>query len=329
MAIWVLAEHKGGRLKKITLEMLNAARKISEKTGEEVAAVLIGYQVSPLAEELGPFGADKVFVADDERLKNYSSKAYAKILARLAEQYKPSILLGGATPQGKDLLPIVATKLKTGLATDCTELKTDENGLLIPKRPIYAGKAFIDVTIPNSKPQMASIRPNVLEVGKEDKNKKAEIIPVPVDVNLSELKAIMKDIIKGQTERPDLTEASIIVSGGRAMKSAENFKILWELADVIGATVGASRAAVDSGYATHDMQVGQTGKVVNPNLYIACGISGAIQHLAGMRTSKIIVAINKDPDAPIFQKADYGIVDDLFKVVPVLTQEFKKLLAES
>jgi electron transfer flavoprotein alpha subunit len=238
-------------------------------------------------------------------------------------------MLGGATALGRDLLPRVAARLNTGLASDCVDIRV-ENGKLVAIRPIYAGKCVVETVIPDSFPQMASIRPNVLAVGAQDASKKAEVIQKPANVSSADLRAILKEIVKGASERVDLTEASIIVSGGRALKTADNFKILWDLADAFGpgSTVGASRAAVDSGFAAHAMQVGQTGKVVNPNLYVACGISGAIQHLAGMRTSKIIVAINKDPEAPIFQKADYGIVGDLFKIIPLLTDEVKKLKAQ-
>jgi electron transfer flavoprotein alpha subunit len=200
---------------------------------------------------------------------------------------------------------------------------------MVAKRPVYAGKAFIEVTYPAGRPQMASVRPNVLEMIAPDASKKGSIIKVDAKIDPASLRTTVLEVVKSAAAKVDLTEAEIIVSGGRGMKGPENFKILEELADVIKATVGASRAAVDSGWRDHGDQVGQTGKVVTPNLYIACGISGAIQHLAGMGSSKVIVAINKDPDAPIFQKADYGIVEDLFKVVPVLKEEFKKLLSES
>jgi electron transfer flavoprotein alpha subunit len=199
----------------------------------------------------------------------------------------------------------------------------------VAKRPVYAGKAYIEVVCPTSRPQMASVRPNVLEMLPPDGAKKGEVIKVEAKIEAASLRTAVVEVVKAAGAKVDLTEANIIVSGGRGMKGPENFKVLEELAAVLNATVGASRAAVDSGWREHGDQVGQTGKVVTPNLYIACGISGAIQHLAGMGSSKVIVAINKDPDAPIFQKADYGIVEDLFKVVPVLTEEFKKLLAES
>ena len=327
--IWVIAEQRDGKLKKVTLEMLSKAKEMAQASGDEVTALLLGSGVEGLAAGMGPYGADKVLVCDADILKDYTTDAYTKAAADAVQAGEPAILLGAATVMGKDFLPRLAARLGTGLASDCIDLRL-EDGKLVATRPMYAGKCVVEATIPDSFPQMASVRPNVLAVGDADEGKQAEVVKQDVSVGDGDLKAVLKEIVKGASEKVDLTEATIIVSGGRAMKEADNFKILWELADALGsgATVGASRAAVDSGYATHDMQVGQTGKVVNPNLYIACGISGAIQHLAGMRTSKVIVAINKDPEAPIFQKADYGIVGDLFKVVPLLTEEVKKLKAQ-
>ena len=325
--IWVIAEQKEGRLKKVSLEMLSKAREMAG--GEPVTALLLGSGVEGLAAAMGPYGADKVLVFDAPVLKDYTTDAYTKVIADAVKEGDPAILLGPATATGKDLLPRVAARLNTGLASDCVNLRM-EGGKLLATRPIYAGKCIVDASVPDAVPQMASVRPNVLAVGDADASKQAEVVKKDVNVTDADLKALLKEIVKGASEAVDLTEASIIVSGGRAMKEKDNFKILWDLANVLGpgTTVGASRAAVDSGYADHSMQVGQTGKVVNPNLYIACGISGAIQHLAGMRTSKVIVAINKDPEAPIFQKADYGIVGDLFKVVPLLTEEIKKIKAQ-
>ena len=324
--IWVIAEQKEGKLKKVTLEMLSKAKEMAQ--GQEVVALLLGSQVEGLAAEMGAYGADKVLVFDAEVLKDYTTDAYTKVIADAVKEGDPNILLGPATATGKDLLPRVAARLNTGLASDCVELKT-EDGKLVATRPMYAGKCVVDAVIPDSTPQMASVRPNVLAVGEQDSSKQAEVEKKDVSVTDADLKAVLKEIVKGASEQVDLTEAAVIVAGGRAMKEKDNFKLLWDMAEVLGpgTTVGASRAAVDSGYAEHSMQVGQTGKVVNPNLYIACGISGAIQHLAGMRTSKVIVAINKDAEAPIFQKADYGIVGDLFKIVPLLTEEIKKLKA--
>ncbi len=326
--IWVFAEVKEGNIRKITFELLSQGRKMAGKLGEELVAVLLGSAVEKLTDRLAEY-ADKVFLVDNPALAQYTTDGYASVLTNLLKEHQPSIFLCGATVTGKDLAPRLATRLQTGLATDCTGITIGEDGVMVAKRPVYAGKAFIEVTYPAGRPQMASVRPNVLEMTPAEAGKKGSVIKVDAKIDPASLRTTILEVIKSAAAKVDLTEAEIIVSGGRGMKGPENFKILEELADVIKATVGASRAAVDSGWRDHGDQVGQTGKVVTPNLYIACGISGAIQHLAGMGSSKIIVAINKDPDAPIFQKADYGIVEDLFKVVPVLTQEFKKLLAES
>ena len=320
--ILVVGEHLEGRIKKVTLELVAKAAELAPKLSAEVDAVLIGHGIRN-PEAVGRCGARKVYVIDTPRLANYNTEGVIKVLSDLIPEIKPSVILGTASPIGKDLFPRLAARLGAGLATDCTDLDI-QDGKLLATRPIYAGKAFVDVRFETGV-QMATARPNSF-VAKPAGSSTAEVIPKNIDPGA--MRAVMKEILKGKSDKADLSEAPIIVSGGRAMKGAENFRILHELADAIGATVGASRAAVDSGYAPHDMQVGQTGKTVNPNLYIACGISGAIQHLAGMRTSKVIVAINKDADAPIFTKADYGIVGDLFQIIPMLTQEFKKALAE-
>jgi len=325
--IWVFAEVKDGNIRKVSFELLSQGKKMAEKLGEELVAVLLGSGVEGLTGRLAEY-ADKVYWADDPALAQYTTDPYATVLANLLKEHQPSIFLCGATVIGKDLSPRIAARLQTGLATDCTGLTIGDNGLLLAKRPVYAGKAYVEVTCPVSRPQMASVRPNVLEMIPPVAGKKGEAVKVEAKVDPSSLRTTVMEVVKAAGAKVDLTEAEIIVSGGRGIKGAENFKVLEELAEAIHATVGASRAAVDSGWRDHNDQVGQTGKVVTPNLYIACGISGAIQHLAGMGSSKIIVAINKDPDAPIFQKADYGIVEDLFKVVPILTEEFKKLLAE-
>ena len=327
--IWILAEHKEGKFKKITYELLSLGKKLKSKSGEELCALLLGSGIENLANQLGPYGADKVYYLEDEVYKSYLNESYTQGISELVKSQDPSILLAGATALGKDLFPRVAARLGTGLGTDCTSIDLDNNLLKIT-RPIYAGKVLMEATIPQTKPQMAMLRPNLIEISPVDSSKKAEVIKSKANPKKEDLRTMLKEILKGESKKIDLTEAKIIVSGGRGMKDKENFRILEELADAFGegTAVGASRAAVDSGFAPHDIQVGQTGKVVNPTLYIACGISGSIQHLAGMATSKYIVAINKDPEAPIFQKADYGIVGDLFQVVPLLTQEVKKLKSE-
>jgi electron transfer flavoprotein alpha subunit len=327
--VWVVAEQKEGKLKKVSLELLGIGKKLAEESGGSLSALLLGHGIDGLAQELDGYGAGKIFVCDSETLKVYSNESYAKAIVDLIKAHNPAVLLGGATASGRDLFPRVAARLQTGLASDCVGLEINDEGLLVAERPMFAGKVLVDTITPEARPQIACLRPNVLPVPEKGSDK-AEIEKVTPELQPQDLKAAVREMVKTAGEKIDLTEASVIVSGGRGMASKENFGILKELASAFGegAAVGASRSAVDSEFASHDIQVGQTGKVVNPNLYVACGISGSIQHLAGMRTSKCIVAINKDPEAPIFQAADYGIVDDLFKVVPLLTEEVKKLKAQ-
>lgn len=323
--VMFVAEHKEGQLKKNALELAGLARALADKRGENVQAVLMGSGVSGLASELGPYGVDVVYVADDAKLKDYSTGAYARVLVDIVKSKEPAILLMGATAIGKDLSARVAARLGVGLVTDCTVVDLDASGNLSITRPIYAGKAMADVGDFKGFPQMATVRPNVFPPAQKVDGRMAEIATIDVVVEPDDLRAVVLETIKAATDEVDLLEADIIVSGGRGMKGPENFGILRDLARVLGAAVGASRAAVDSGWIDHSHQVGQTGKTVSPTVYIACGISGAIQHLAGMGSAKYIVAINKDPEAPIFKVADYGIVGDLFQIVPVLTEEFKKL----
>jgi len=316
--VFVIAEHRDGRLKKSTFELLGA----SSAAGNETHAILLGEGVADLAKELGHYGAKTVHLAQNPALKLYTAEAYTKAVLNILKSASPDIVLASHSPTGRDLMPRIAARLDVGLASDCTQLSFDGNQIKV-RRPVYAGKATVEVEFLGSGPRVATVRPNALGAPKADTSKSAEVVQVTPD--LGALKTKVVDVVKGSSGRPDVTEASIVVSGGRSLKNAENFKILEEMADVLGAAVGASRAAVDAGYRPHRDQVGQTGKVVSPSLYIACGISGAIQHLAGMRTSKIIVAINTDPEAPIFQLADYGVVGDLFALVPLLKDEFKKV----
>jgi electron transfer flavoprotein alpha subunit len=276
-----------------------------------------------MAAELGKYGVDKVFVADNPALEPYTTDAHAAAVAKAVKDNDPSILLLGASMQGKDLSARLVGKLATGMATDCIDVKIAD-GKLRAIRPMYAGKCFGEVIVTGT-PQMASLRPNVFTI--VENAKAGAVVKFDPALDAAQLKTKVLEVQKEAAGKIDVSEANIIVSGGRGMKGPEGYGILEELAKTLGAAVGASRAAVDAGWRPQSDQVGQTGKVVSPNLYIACGISGAIQHLAGMSSSKYIVAINKDAEAPIFQKADYGIVDDLFKVVPALTGEVKKLLA--
>jgi electron transfer flavoprotein alpha subunit len=315
--ILVLAEVSNGKVKTVTHEIL------SHLPGHQVSVLGINELSEDCINDLAAHGGGDITILKNDKLNDYSPEAFSSALHNFIKSKEFDYVFSGATSLGKDLFPRLATTFEAGLASDVVELKFDGDKF-IGTRPMFAGKCLADIELTGPKPHFVTFRPNSLGVSKTSstpvsKNEQAAEVSV-------EVRAKIAEIVKGASEKLDLTEANIIVSGGRAMGNAENFKVLNELADVLGATVGASRAAVDSGYAPHSMQVGQTGKTVAPTLYIACGISGAIQHLAGMRTSKVIVAINNDKDAPIFSKADYGIVGDLFKVVPLLTDEFKKAL---
>jgi electron transfer flavoprotein alpha subunit len=320
-----IAEQRDGEIRKVSYEMVSEGRRLADSLGQEVTAVLLGSNIKDKAATLGHYGADKVLVADDPRLETYTTDAYVSVIAPLVKENDPAIILLGASVQGKDMSARLSARLGVAMAQDCTAFSI-EDGNLVATRPIYAGKAYAKVTFQDSWPQMATARPNVMTLNEADTSKSAEIIDASLTLDDSAIRTKVVDVMRDESGKVDLTEADKIVSGGRGMKGPENYNILEELADLIGATVGASRSAVDAGWRPHSDQVGQTGKVVSPNLYIACGISGAIQHLAGMSTSKFIVAINKDPDAPIFSRADYGVVDDLFKIVPALTEEIKKIL---
>jgi electron transfer flavoprotein alpha subunit len=321
----IIAEQRDGDIRKISYELVSEGRRLADALGQDLTAILLGAGTKDKAAELGQYGADKVIAADDERLAAYTADAYVPMIAEIVKANDPAILLLGASSLGKDLSARLSAKLGVGMAQDCVSFSV-EDGKLVAVRPIYAGKAYAKVTFSDhSMPQMATARPNVMAISEPDAGKSAEVADAGVTLDDSALKTKVAEVIKDESGKVDLTEADKIVSGGRGMKGPEGFQVLEDLAAAIGGSVGASRSAVDAGWRPHTDQVGQTGKVVSPNLYIACGISGAIQHLAGMSTSKVIVAINKDPDAPIFQKADYGVVDDLFKVVPPLTEELKKV----
>jgi electron transfer flavoprotein alpha subunit len=326
MKVLVFAEQRGGKLKKASLEAVSVGREIADATGGTVAAVLLGQGIAPLAEALGKAGADKVYTGDDALFANYSSDAYGLAASKAAQVFGAEALLFPGTAMGKDLAPKVCARLGMGLLSDVT-VCTMEGGTLLLKRPIYSGKAFATLTPVEGKPFAATLRPNVFPVG--DRAKTPEVIPLEHGVAQGDVRAVVESIIAAEGGTLDVAEADVIVSGGRGMKGPENFPLLESLAKELGAAVGASRAAVDAGWIDHAHQVGQTGKVVSPSLYVACGISGAIQHLAGMSSSKVIVAINKDPEAPIFKVASYGIVGDLFEVIPMLAQAVKEMKSKS
>jgi electron transfer flavoprotein alpha subunit len=319
--ILVYCEQNNGAFRKAGLEALRKASEVAAQLGGKAVAVVIGSGVSALAPRTGEYGAAKALVIESDALKNFSISAYGAALAAAAKKVSPAAIFLPATTQGKDLGGALGALLEAGLAADCTAIKV-EGGKLIVTKPIYAGKAYATVQFESS-PAIMSLRPNVFPAGSPDAGKTAAIEKMDVAVTARET---VKEVVATGGGKKELTEADVIVSGGRGMKGPENYGILEELAALLNAAVGASRSAVDAGWRPHSDQVGQTGKTVSPKLYIACGISGAIQHLAGMRTSKCIVAINKDKDAPIFQIADYGIVGDLFEVVPALTVELKKVL---
>jgi len=321
--VWIIAEQRNGELRKISYELVSEGRRLADAMNQDLTVILLGSNIKEKAAEFGHYGANKVLVADDAKLEAYTTDAYVAVISELAKAEEPAIILIGASVQGKDLSGRLSAGLGVGMAQDCTELAV-EDGNLVATRPIYAGKAYAKLAFENSTPQIAATRPNVMSITEPDTSKSAEIIDASFSLDEGALKTKVVEVLKDESGKVDLTEADKIVSGGRGMKGPEGYKVLEDLADLIGASVGASRSAVDAGWRPESDQVGQTGKVVSPNLYIACGISGAIQHLAGMSTSKVIVAINKDADAPIFQKSDYGVVGDLFDVVPALTEEVKK-----
>jgi electron transfer flavoprotein alpha subunit len=322
--VLVIAEQRDGVLKKVAFEMLGAGARLAAGLGGSVEAVLLGSNVAGLAATLAHYGAARVYLADDPALASYSSEGYANTLAALVGRVQPAVVLAGATALGKDLAPRLAARLGVGLASDCTALDLD-GGRLLATRPIFAGKALARVTL-SGDPQIATLRPNVLPAPEPDAGRQAAVEAIPAAVGT--VRARVTGLAGAGAGEIDVAEANVIVSGGRGVGGPEGFAPIRSLAVTLGAAVGASRAAVDAGWIDHGHQVGQTGKTVTPNLYVACGISGAIQHLAGMKTSKVIVAVNKDPEAPIFKVANYGIVGDLFTVVPLLEKEFKALLAE-
>ena len=324
--ITVVAETKDGSARKIALEMLAEARRLADaKGGGKVGAIVLGSLADGGADRLAQQGADTVYQVEGAALASYAPEAWAEAIRLAVEKAKPDVLLLGATAHGKDLAPRVSARLRVGLASDCVGFEWKDGGL-VARRPVYAGKAFARVAWSAARPQVASVRPNTFTPMTPDGSRKAAVERIAMgDVKA---RAHVVGFEQSEGEMVDLTEANIIVSGGRAMQGPENFELLRKLCKVLGATLGASRAAVDAGWIDHSYQVGQTGKVVNPSVYFAIGISGAIQHMAGMSSSKTIVAINKDKDAPIFKIASYGIVGDLYQVVPALTEEFAKALRE-
>jgi electron transfer flavoprotein alpha subunit len=324
MKILAVAEQRDNKLKKTAFEITRAARTIADQISAEVVALVIGENAQSVAGALGGYGANRVVVVDNPKLKLYSTTAYAKIVADVAKKEQASMILFAATSMGKDCAPRVAVKLDAGIAADCTALKVS-NGDVIATRPIYAGKVTTEIRV-TSPTKVFTLRPNVFSSGASS-GSTATVENMNIPLSDSDFGAFVKEVTQF-SGKIDVAEAEIIVTGGRGLKGPENFKMIEELAAAFGGAVGASRAVVDAGWRPHDEQVGQTGKTVSPSLYVAVAVSGAIQHLAGMSSSKYIVAINKDKEAPIFQVASYGIVGDAFEVVPALTLEVKKMLGK-
>lgn len=326
--VWVFAEQRRGRMASVVLELLGEGRKLADQLKTELSAVLLGHQVGEQAKLLVEHGADKVYLCDRPELKELLDENYAGVISQMIAEYKPEIVLAGATSAGRSLIPRVAARLQTGLTADCTQLEVDDKQrLLLQTRPAFGGNIMATIICPEKRPQMATVRPHVMKNGERIAGREGKVIPFEPKGPLTSDTEII-DFIEDVGEKVKLEEADIIISGGRGVGGGENFRIIRELAETLGAAVGASRAAVDAEWISYPHQVGQTGKTVCPKVYFACGISGAIQHLAGMQTSDIIVAINKDPQAPIFQVATYGLVGDLFEIVPALTKKFKEALGK-
>lgn len=321
--VLVLGEVRDGALRNVSFEAIATGKIIAE--GGEVVAVLVGESVSALGQELVAYGADRVITVEDAKLAQYTSDGFAQALLAVIDQEQPEGLVFGHTSLGKDLSPKIAAKLNSGLVSDVTAVE-EAGGNIVFTRPIYSGKAF-EKKIVTDGLIFATVRPNNITPLQKDESRSGDVTSLSVEIK--DLRAIIKEVVRKASEGVDLSEAKVVIAGGRGVKSTDGFEPLKELAQVLGGAVGASRGACDADYCDYSLQIGQTGKVVTPDLYIACGISGAIQHLAGMSNSKVIVAINKDPEANIFKVADYGIVGDLFEVVPMLTEEFKKLKVHS
>ena len=325
--IWVFCEQKKGVIQSISFELLGEGRKLADKLGVKLCAVLLGHGMEDAAEALGERGADKVYLVDHPALKSYQDDPYTAVMVKLVEEFKPEVILCGASTIGRSLISRVAIKTNAGLTADCTGLDIDaKERLLLQTRPAFGGNIMATIIAPNHRPQMATVRHKVMQPAPVQPGRAAEIISKAYPEETFASRTRLLDIVEELTSTVNISEADIIVAGGRGMGSKENFALLEELAKVLGGAVGASRSAVDADWIPYSHQVGQTGKTVVPKLYIACGISGQIQHLIGMQSSKTIVAINKDPDAQIFKVATYGIVGDVNEIVPALTKEFKRVL---
>lgn len=315
--VWVFAEQRAGEIMPVVFELLGEGRKLADAIGTELCAVLCGSNVEGLTKDLIGYGADKVYLADAPELEKYTTDAYSKVINDAIVEYKPEIVLYGATHIGRDLAPCLAVKAATGLTADCTVLEIDpEDKKIKQTRPAFGGNLMATIVCPNTRPQMSTVRPGVMAKAEFDANKKGEVIKLNVEFKPGDIRTKVLEIVKNMGETVSLTDAEVIVAGGMGLGKQEGFDLLKQLADKLGGVLGATRAAVDAGWIDHSYQIGQTGTTVKPKIYFACGISGAIQHVAGMQSSDYIIAINKNEGAPIFEVADFGIVGDLYKVIP-------------
>lgn len=322
--IWVFAEQRQGKIQPVVIELLGEGKKLAEARGVSVNAILLGENTEEMTKELISYGAEKVYVGDSKLLAKFTTDGYTKVIAEAIHKYKPEIVLVGATHIGRDLAPRIASRVDTGLTADCTKLEIDpEDGKLKQTRPAFGGNIMATIICPENRPQMSTVRPGVMDKANKNEDLQGEIINLTLNLKREDIRTEVIETVISDKEMVSLVDANFIVSGGLGLKSAKGFELLQELADSLNGVVAASRAAVDAGWTDHSRQVGQTGVTVKPNIYIACGISGAIQHLAGMKSSDMIIAINKDPQAPIFSIADYGIVGDLYEVVPQIIESLK------
>ncbi|RSK26716.1 electron transfer flavoprotein subunit alpha/FixB family protein [Bacillus sp. HMF5848] len=323
--VWVYIEENDGKIEGVSLELLGAGRDLADKLEVPLAGILLGNDVKGLTSQVISYGADEVYVIDNPVLKDYRTESYMKGVIELAEKYKPEVFLYGATPNGKDLASAVATDLNTGLTADTTILDINkEKRLLEASRPAFGGNIMATILCKKHRPQMATVRPKVMKALEPDQSRTGKVIEETIDLQETDMRTKVLEIVRNTGKKVNLADADIIVCGGKGMQDAKGFQLIHELADVLGATVGATRDAVEAGWIEHDYQVGQTGETVTPKLFFAIGVSGAIQHVVGMKNSEYIVAINKDPEAPIFDVATYGIVGDAFDIVPLLIEAFKK-----
>jgi electron transfer flavoprotein alpha subunit len=327
--VWVFIEQNDGKVEGVSLELLGAGRKLADKLQVPLAGFLLGNEVKPLANKIISYGADFVYMVDHPVLKNYRTESYMKGVMLLAEKYKPEIILYGATPNGKDLASAVATDLNTGLTADTTMLDVDvDNRLLEASRPAFGGNIMATILCKKHRPQMATVRPKVMKALEPVSGRTGKIIEEKISLQEEDMRTKVLQIVNDVTKKANLADAHVIVCGGKGMGDVQNFQLLYEFAETIGATVGGTRDVVEAGWLPHHLQIGQTGETVTPKIYFAIALSGAIQHVVGMKNSDLIIAINKDPNAPIFDVATYGIVGDAMEILPRLIEEFKQLRTE-